>query len=288
MWERVGSWIRANVEEIFLVLTAIVAIVFLTSSHLGLNIFNQYSNDVVVTLLCLIALCLFFEGVDAKKSKKELDEEIGSLKSDLDHKFNKVCGDLDVQVSRRHELLLSRVIESVAGLEYRRFRDATDFLNYLAERILQAKSSVWDLTWVLDQPAERGAQEAVQAEHKYHSAILESSKRISYREVFVFCDASKYEKLKKVIQANPPYYHCRYYEESKHDSKIPRPVFMVIDREEVLLYGITSDGVYCTVRHVRLVESFVDYYQALWEGATKLKEGPTIYMDEYNKVIQGH
>jgi hypothetical protein len=283
MWDKVGSWIRDSVEEIFLVLTAIVAIFFLISSHIGLNVFKEYTNDVIVTLLCLIAICLFFEGVDVKKNARALDAKVGALQSDLDQKFAKVCGDLDIQVGKRHEHLLTRVIESLDGFEYRRFRDATEFVNYLADRISQAKRSVDDLTWVSDSPAERGPQERAEADKRYYSATASASTRIAYREIYIFCDDSKYDKIKGLVSMNPPYYHCRYYA----DSVIPRPVFMIIDKEEVLLYGAASDGIYCAVRHAHLVESFVDYFQALWERATKLKEGKKIY-PEYRKIMEGH
>jgi hypothetical protein len=283
MLKKVGIWIRDDVEQVFLILTAIVAIVFLAFSHLGLIDLKQ-SDFFVITLLCLIAICLFLGAQDSKRSASTLDTRVTALQNNLDQRFAGISRDLETSVRTCHDSLVSRVIQSVQGFEYRRFRDATEFLNYLAERILQARS-VYDLTWV---PAEKGAQEFLQAEQKYHSAILEASKHITYREIYVFCDASKYEKLKKMFEANPPFYHCRYYQELGQDSRIPRPSFTVIDNEEVLLYGITSDGVYCAVRHPRLVESFVNHYSVLWQKAVKLKEGATIYTDEYNKVMLGH
>jgi hypothetical protein len=283
MLSKVGIWLGANVDRVSLILTVAVAITILVFSHLGLIDLSRHSDESIISLLCLVAICLFLVGGDSKRSATALDTKVAALQADLDRKFAKVCGDLEVQVGERHDLLLSKVIESVAGFEYRRFRDSTEFLNYLADRISQARFSVWDLTWVVDLPAERGAQ-AVAAEQKYHDAIIEGSKRIIYREVYIFCDEPKYQKLKKIIHENPEYYNCRYYQESK----VPRPVFMIIDREEVLLYGIVDGGIYCSVQHPRLVESFTNFYQLVWAGATKLKEGTTIYTDEYDKVMRGH
>jgi len=244
----------------------IASIGLITLSPFGLiEIFKPNEGErtffeLIITLLCLNGICLALIGFKSNRRAIRLDAKMSALQTDLD--------------------------QSQAGqLRYRRFKNATDFVNYLADRIPQATLSVDDLSWVLDPPALRLSEKRSEADRRYLNAILDASKRIPYREIFVFCDDSKYEKIKELLSAKPPYYNCRYY----GASPIPRPVFIIIDKKEVLLYGGAHAGVYCSVRHVRLVESFVEYFQALWDGdeAIKLKEGKRIYNDYYS-LVQAH
>lgn len=284
MLSKIEIWIGDNVDRVSLIVTVTAAIVILAFSSLGLIDLTKHSNEAIISLLCLMAISLYMVAGHSKRSAVALDTKVAALQTDLDHKFAKVCGDLQVQVSECHDALTKKVIHATGGIEYYAFRNSTEFMNYLADRISQAESSVYDLTWVENKHSERppGYEEA---EQKYHSAIIRNSNRIQYRDVYIFCDKPKYQKLQKILEQNPlpQRYHCRYYP----NSKIPRPVFVIIDESEVLLYGIAAAGMYCSVRHVPLVEMFKNFYLTVWSEANKLKDGPTIYKDEYNKVMQG-
>jgi len=174
---------------------------------------------------------------------------------------------------------VSQTIRSFRGVHFRKFNDSPEFVRYLADRIVRAKRSVDDLTWIREMADERQGGKAIEADKRYHDAIVAAANNIVYKEIFMFTDQPKIEKLKYLIEKDPRYYRCGYFD----NSEIPRPAFIIIDREEVLLYA--TPHIFCSIRHPELTEAFNHYFSALWNKATKIKDGRLVNKQTYDNII---
>lgn len=260
--KKIADWLGANFEQIFLVFTALMGVSFLAAGHLKLIQFEAHMADVIVALLSLIAICLFLQRVDEKKAASDLDTKLSSLNGVLNNQFSTVIG-------------------SLRGLEYyKSFSGGPEFVGYLADRILQAKRSVDDLTWLEEPRADRYAKDRVDADQRYYSAMASAAERgVTYKEIFVFTEKEKVEKMRTMVEKNIKYYSCGYFE----GSDIPRPVFIIIDDEEVLVYGM-DPRVFCAFKHPELVPAFNEYYTQLWRKCTKIKDGNDVNKTIYQTV----
>ena len=264
MMRKVAIWLGANIEQVFLLVTALVGVAFVVAENLPVKLFHAETQmiNVIVGLLSLIAICLFLQRVDEKKSASDLDTKLNSLTGLLNNQFSTVIG-------------------SLRGLEYyKSFSSGPEFVDYLADRILQAKRSVDDLTWLQEPPADRFTRDRLEADQKYYSAMASAAERgVTYKEIFVFTDKEKIEKMRMMVDKNFNYYSCGYFE----GSDIPRPVFIIIDDEEVLVYGM-DPRVFCAFKHPELVPAFNEYYTQLWRKCTKIKDGKDVDKKVYQTV----
>ncbi|MGD8457520.1 MAG: hypothetical protein PVF83_14150 [Anaerolineales bacterium] len=177
--------------------------------------------------------------------------------------------------------LLERISIGMSAIDYRLFNDSMEIESYLAKRMLEAKKSVCDLTWK-KRISEGFSASNRQLAHTYMDRSIErTSDRISYREIFVFNDPRRVEKLERRLSENKKGYSCRYYES---DTLIPRLQFVIVDDEEVFFFASAADSPLCSFRSKELSRVFRSYYEALWRSATPIKDGPRLHKNQLEKI----
>jgi len=172
------------------------------------------------------------------------------------------------------------IIESLEGVELRKFESASDMMSYVNKRLLQARQQIDDLSWSPALGLEYGLHTTRELEAEYAERIARVSRKIPYREVFSFNRPGRIEKLKKRLQENAPGYSCAYYE----DTQAPVLQFMIIDNDEVL---ILSDQLQSklAIKHPYIVKLFAEYYEEIWRHATPIKVGVTIEEKAVQRIL---
>jgi hypothetical protein len=126
----------------------------------------------------------------------------------------------DEQFQTQSMKLLEQISTGISVGEFRMFTDAVEMEHHLAERLLSAKASVCDLSWKSRISEEFAATHRRLSHGNLDRAIAEASSRISYREIFIFSDRRRVEKMDRRLNERQDGYSCRYY---KEDGRIPRP-----------------------------------------------------------------
>ncbi len=165
--------------------------------------------------------------------------------------------------------------------DFRVFNDSTEIEKYLGKRILEAKKSVYDLTWKTKISSGFSASIRQLAHNYMDQCIAQASDRIEYREIFIFNDLRRVEKFERRLAENKIAYSCKYFEV---DLSIPRLQFVIVDEEEVFFFASSSKSPLCSFYSKELCSVFTSYYEALWEAATEIKDGPKIDFQEVKKL----
>ena len=177
--------------------------------------------------------------------------------------------------------VLDRIAQGLKTLDFQEFHDAIEIESHLAQRILEARRCVCDLTWKRKLSPGFSAKDR-QLSHTYmDKCIAEASERIPYREVFIFSDPRRVQKLMRRLSENKPGYSCRYFRE---EPSIPRLQFVIVDEEEVFFFASSPNAPLCSFRSKELARVLKAYYEAIWQTAISIKEGNRIYTDEVEKV----
>lgn len=161
------------------------------------------------------------------------------------------------------EELINRAILGVKGVAIREFGSGDEIDSYLAKRISEAESEVCDLTWKRKVSGGYSLKARKAAQRKYISSIKKRSEEITYREVFIFNDVRRYDKLKTHIKANKSGYQARYFPTG---TGIPRVQFVIIDKEEVI-FASSSYPRMCALKHEALAQIFHSYFEEIWAAA---------------------
>ena len=163
------------------------------------------------------------------------------------------------------------VIDSLNGLELRKFDTNADAVNYVNKRLLQARHQIDDLSWSPALNFGHQLDQIVALDNTYAERVKNIATKIPYREIFIFNRPGRAEKLKRRVEENAPGYSCAYYSETQ----IPPLQFMVIDKEEVI---ILSDQfpTRLAIRHPYLVKLFEEYYEEIWKCAVPIKIGKDV------------
>ncbi|HFD31901.1 MAG TPA: hypothetical protein ENJ28_04200 [Gammaproteobacteria bacterium] len=171
-----------------------------------------------------------------------------------------------------------KTILSISGGSVEIFKDSRQVYEYAARRMMDAKKSVDDLTWGAIQSTRRTKAEE-DAFQKYVEAIVAtaSRKEIRYREVMTFPSEERIRRAEEILARNIYGYQLRYYD-IEHEATPPLLQFMVIDSEEVILAShrgttlpVEGEPLVAT-RHPEIVRYFQDYYNAIWQGAKRIKD----------------
>jgi hypothetical protein len=168
-----------------------------------------------------------------------------------------------------------RLIQSLRGVDVKVFSETRELYRYVAKRMKEAKS-IDDLTWGLSE-RER-TPESQKAYEEYVSTIPKVCAKgsVTYREVMSFPAENSLKRADSLIRQGTPGYHLRYYEVASGHMP-PLISFMVVDSEEVIFAFYRSGllpsdkEIRLAVRHPEIVRLFADYYDAIWQGATRLE-----------------
>jgi hypothetical protein len=188
---------------------------------------------------------------------------------------------IDEGFQNRSTCLLEGISKGISLGELRVFTDAVEMEQHLAKRVMEAKNSVCDLSWK-SRISEGFAAGYRQISHgNLDRCIAEASARISYREIFVFNDTRRVEKMERRLSEQNDGYSCRYY---KDDTRIPRLQFVIIDDEELFFFAASAHSQLCTARSPELCRVFKPYFDEAWNHATPIKDGPRIHDKEVERI----
>ena len=182
----------------------------------------------------------------------------------------------------RFPLDVDRIITSLDGVHIEVFASAVEQDKYLAKRIKAAKKEVCDLSWKERISAGYALKSRVRSTRTYESSIKTACEKVVYREVFVFSDERRKEKLKRRLAENKVGYSCRYF---SGQLATPRLQFVLIDGEEII-FASSAYPKLCAIKHKALSEIFGAYYNEVWNAAIPIKDGDVINQEEVDKVFQ--
>ncbi|MCB9420133.1 MAG: hypothetical protein H6667_10025 [Ardenticatenaceae bacterium] len=189
----------------------------------------------------------------------------------------------DIRINELEQAIESStktIVQSLDGVEFRRFESGDDLLKYVIKRMSQARKTIDDLSWSPAVSLRQELEITQQLNQQYTEQVFKASKKLQYREVFIFSRPGRIEKLQRRLEENFPGYSCAYYPLTD----IPLLQFMIIDNEEIF---ILSDQFlyYYTIKHPDLLKLFSRYYEDVWKKATPLKLNKNIIHEEVEKVL---
>lgn len=194
-------------------------------------------------------------------------------------------GIVHFETTTAHELAERRfnvIADRLETLPITVFDNSFTMEEYLARRIREAKSEVCDLSWKRRISPGFAVGRRKASHRNYESSITTATKSITYREVFIFNDPRRIDKLIRRISEERDGYSCRYYD---GDSVIPRLQFVIIDREEIAFFASSSNGLLCAIKSKSLCEVFRPYFDEVWENAIPIKDGPVLHRAVYDKIV---
>jgi hypothetical protein len=174
----------------------------------------------------------------------------------------------------------STAIESLKGVEFKTFANNTELMTYVVKQLKNAKESVDDLTWSHRLSLRQYLPVHKKVEDAYQDCIGEISKRIEYREIFIFNKMSRIQKLKRRLDENTEGYSYAYYK----SSEVPPIQYIIIDKQEVI-FASAVFPIKCAIKHPKIAELLEAYFEEAWRYATPLKLGKQLFTDEINKVL---
>lgn len=247
---------RAALKRINLVVLAVITVIAVTISvgDFFKLIPDNSKNYPLITLLLLASVGLHLVTTNLKTE----EFETGALE------------------------LLNNLEQGRGTVSVKVFDDSSEIENYLGKRILEATKSVCDLSWKQQISAGFSASGRQLAHTYMDNCIAMTSGRIPYREIFVFNDPRRIDKLNRRLDENKDGYSCRHF----RDGEIPRMQFVIVDDTEVFFFASAADSILCSVKNAEIARVFRSYYDAAWAKAKPLKDGPTVHHSEVQKVLR--
>lgn len=179
-------------------------------------------------------------------------------------------------------------------VEVKSFSDSEELYRYVSKRIEQAKKQIDDTTWG-PLTAELTTSIDKEAFEDYLEAMISVCKKgtVVYREVMGFHPNKNMKdrigRAERMLKLNLFSYHLRIYEYPV-DKVPPLLSFMIIDSEEVILafyrspYMPIEGEIRLSVKNPKIVRMFQDYYNTIWHGAKRIKQGNSIEWTEYDDL----
>lgn len=177
---------------------------------------------------------------------------------------------------------INNVLDNIKGVKVINFSTIDELEKHIATQIRKAKIEICDLTWKDKISSLYSVGPRKRSQRSYDSSISKISNSVTYKEVFIFSDLRRIDKLKKRLEENKPGYSCRYFPEF---TDIPRIQFVLIDKSEII-FASSSYPKYCSIRHKELSEIFKSYFDSIWEKAIPIKDGTNINTVEVEKILK--
>jgi len=176
-------------------------------------------------------------------------------------------------------------LKSVKNQNIKIFSDSVELETYLGKKIIDARKEVCDLSWKSKISAGFSIHKRRQSHDYYDKCVKNASEKIIFREIFIFNDSRRFQKLKKRLSEKKNGYSCRYY---KEDSVIPRLQFVIIDDNEIVFFASSSNSLLCSIQSEELCMVLKPYYEEAWNNAIPIKEGSQIYQDVVDEIFRNH
>jgi hypothetical protein len=176
--------------------------------------------------------------------------------------------------------LIEQMNVAISFGEVRTFKDSAEVEHYLAKRALEVKS-ICDLSWKSKISEGFSSGHRIISHGSLDRSITEACDGATYREIFVFSDSRRIEKLERRLRENKDGYSCAYF---RDDSRIPRLQFVILDEEEILFFAISPHSQLCAIRSPVLIKVFKPFFEEAWNKAAVIKEGPVVHQKEVEKI----
>lgn len=180
---------------------------------------------------------------------------------------------------------ISTIITSLDGVEFQQYESGNALLQHVNRQLLEVSKEknkeIRDLSWSPVTGFGTGLEITKQTNAEFMKRVAKVSQNNVYQEIFIFNRPGRLEKLKQRLNENNAGYHCAYFSEAD----IPLLQFMVIDKKEVVFLSDLPTTVNLSIKHPGLAMLFSDYYQVVWDKATKIKEGPIIHKDVVDHIF---
>lgn len=251
---------RNAIEYILIFITAGVSIVIAVLDLAGLLDTIPWITQRIPTITLLgigfVASYLILE------RRGKIDEIADSLKQQ------------EANISNLVYTSFKDTIRAVDGVEVEVFHEGKEFITNFQERARKAKR-VDDITWGEDVPPTSGQE--LQVYERYYDTMSEiaSKPNVVWREIIMFVQRSRFERVKPFLQADLLGYSVKFYDAVSIEMP-PRITFSIVDGEEIFL---ASQNLRLRIRHPNIVQYFAQHYENLWQKSKSLKIG--------NKVNQG-
>lgn len=237
-------------SRITLALTAIIA-----STITILDVFNLYSvnfsfDKVVLLLLSLISLYFVSQHFVVEKNQEDIFSSLDTIK----------------------QIPEDKIVF---------FEDSVQIEAALGASVLKAKKSVCDLSWKNVISSGFDSKKRKKSHSNLEGSISNASNNILYREIFIFNDSRRFDKLKRRLEENADGYSCKYF---KKDNLIPRLQFVIVDDEQLFFFASSANSPLCLIRDLRVCKIFLTYYEELWTKATFIKDGSRVFDKEIQYI----
>jgi len=176
------------------------------------------------------------------------------------------------------------------GHELLQFENVAQLYDYVTSKLQEATNSVDDITWGSRKVYRTEVQEAAYQNYLKTIEAVCIKGTVTYREVSSLTDEHYFERSISLVKKGYYSYHLGYYDISK--IKVPLMSYIIIDSSEVILgfYRapvLQPEGeIYINVSQPMIVKLFEDYFETLWAGSTKLKEGNRIAWDVIEQIAK--
>jgi len=174
------------------------------------------------------------------------------------------------------------------GTKVLKFTNCAEVYNHIANKISEAETSIDDITW--GSRKDYRTKEEQDAYEKYLLSINDvcAKGKIKYREISSLADEHYFKRALDLVKAKHYSYHVGFYDTTLVN--IPLISYIIVDRKEAIFgfyrapFRSTEDEVYLQITDSLTLQLFIDYYETLWAGSTKIKEGKSINVSAIKSI----
>ncbi|MFF0487576.1 hypothetical protein ACFYTQ_01000 [Nocardia sp. NPDC004068] len=183
------------------------------------------------------------------------------------------------EMEKLTQLIAGEMREAVNGVKFREIADTASYYRCIVDLILNARTSIDDLTWGVVSPAQTSIA-TTRAYEAYTNAVVQACggrgnrSTLVYREIMSFPDGARIGKVKKLFDRNLPNYHLRFFDYS-HQGTPPLLQFFVFDGVEVLVAVMATtsfENRYFRIEGAAIAQLFRSYFELAWRQGIVLKD----------------
>ena len=261
------TWLN-HLDKIILATTAIISFVVAILDFLGvLDSIPWLAARVPILTLLLSGSIAIYLILERRNQLEVMQKDVQYRMDDLENKI------LESSIG---------IINSLQGLEFKKFNSANEVMSYVNKRLSQAQKQIDDLSW---RPSVNMgfAVYSPELDTENIDQVTKITQRVPYREIFMFNRSDRLPRLKGLLEQDLPGYSCVYYE----SDSVPLLQFMVIDKEEVIILSEPLKSK-VAIKHPDIVQLFCEYYDEIWHNATPIKLGTSLHQETIEKLFTKH
>ncbi|MDP3830072.1 MAG: SLATT domain-containing protein, partial [Ignavibacteriaceae bacterium] len=174
------------------------------------------------------------------------------------------------------------------GAKVLKFENCAEVYNHIATKISEAEISIDDITW-----GSRKDYRTKEEQDAYENYLLSindvcAKGKVKYREISSLTDEHYFKRAIGLVKSKHYSYHLGYYDTSSVN--IPLISYIIIDRKEAIFgfyrapFRSIEDEVYLQINDSLTLQLFIDYFETLWTGSTKIKEGKSVNISSIKSI----